>query len=63
MNEFLTVSAEELEQVAGGFGLLVAAAGLLLDGGRTLPGFEEPGEPLPGFDKFLAETKRISGLR
>ncbi len=62
MNEFCEVSADELDQVAGGFGLLVAVVARVLDATR-LPDLEEPGEPLPGFDNFLAETQRISGLR
>jgi hypothetical protein len=61
MNEFSAVSAEELDKVEGGIGLIPAIVALVVDGGRTLPGLDEPGEVLPGFDNFLAETRRISG--
>lgn len=63
MNEFCAASAEELRQIEGGFGLIPAIVALVVDGGRELPGLEEAGEPLPGFDNFLAATRRISGLR
>jgi bacteriocin-like protein len=62
MNEFCEVSAKELDHVEGGFGLIPALVARLLDATR-LPDLEEPGEVLPGFDAFLAETQRISGIR
>ncbi len=62
MNEFSAVSADEINQVEGGIVPIIAAGVILLAGG-CIGDLEEAGEPLPGFDAFLAETRRISRLR
>lgn len=60
MSEFRALRADELSQVDGGFLPLVVVGVALLAGG-CLSDLDEPGEVLPGFDDFLANTKRISG--
>jgi hypothetical protein len=56
MNEFSAVSAEQLEEVDGGTFMQ-----LPLLASEIYRNVTSDGEVLPGFNKFLAETRRIAG--
>jgi hypothetical protein len=59
MNEFSAVSGTELSQIDGGLlGLVIVGVALAVGG--CIDDLHEAGEPLPGFDAFLARTKEIA---
>jgi hypothetical protein len=58
MKEFSTVSAEQLNQIAGGF---AHCAPFVYLSYQVFTSGDGNAEVLPGFNKFLAETQRIAG--